>query len=64
MISSWADGIALADVGDAAVMKAIEDASNGRIRVVRAGGPESVPTFQQLVPVRDGLFQMGSTTIA
>ena len=64
MISAWADGIALADVGDVAVMKAIGDTSNGRLRVVRAGGPESVPTFQQLVPTRDGLFDMNSTTIA
>lgn len=64
MISSWAEGIALADVGDVAVMQAIADASGGRIRVVRAGGPESVPSTQQLVPTRDGLFEINSTTIA
>ena len=64
MISSWADGISLEEFGDRNVIQAIEDATNGRVRIARAGGPESVPTFQQLVPMRDGLFEMNSTTCA
>ena len=64
MISSWADGISLEEFGDRNVIGAIEDATGGRVRVVRAGGPESVPSFQQLVPMRDGLFEVNSTTCA
>ena len=64
MISAWAEGISLETVSDRGVIQAIEDASNGRLRVVRAGGPEAVPTFQQLVPTRDGLFDVNSTTCA
>ena len=64
MISAWADGISLEEFGDRNVIRAVEDATGGRVRVVRAGGPESVPTFQQLVPTRDGLFEMNSTTCA
>ena len=64
MISAWAEGISLETVSDQGIIQAIEDASNGRLRVVRAGGPEAVPTFQQLVPTRDGLFDVNSTTCA
>ena len=64
MISSWAEGISLETVSDRGVIQAIDDATNGRIRVVRSGGPESVPSFQQLVPMRDGLFEVNSTTCA
>ena len=64
MISAWAEGISLEEFGDRNVIKAIEQATDGRVRIVRAGGPESVPTFQQLVPTRDGLFAVNSTTCA
>ena len=39
MISSWADGISLEEFGDRNVIGAIEDATGGRVRVVRAGRP-------------------------
>ncbi len=64
MISAWAEGISLEEFGDRNVINAVEQATGGRVRIVRAGGPESVPTFQQLVPTRDGLFEVNSTTCA
>jgi len=40
---------------------AIEKATNGTVKVEYAGGPETVSPFEQLTPVREGVFDMGIT---
>ena len=39
MISAWAEGISLEEFGDRNVINAVEQATGGRVRIVRAGGP-------------------------
>ena len=63
LLSSWSPVLEFANVTEAAVFDTIREKTNGVVDIERVAGPESVPTFEQFVPVRDGLFDALSTTI-
>jgi len=64
LLSGWQPTLAFANITEAAVFDTIRKNTGGLVDIERVAGPESVPTFQQFVPVRDGLFDMTSTTIS
>ena len=61
LLSGWQPTLAFANITEAAVFDTIRKNTGGLVDIERVAGPESVPTFQQFVPVRDGLFDMTST---
>jgi TRAP-type mannitol/chloroaromatic compound transport system substrate-binding protein len=64
LLSGWQPTLGFANLTEAAVFDTIRKNTGGLVDIERVAGPESVPTFQQFVPVRDGLFDMVSTTIS
>ena len=61
MISAWPETSTLNNIRDVSFQEAVAELSDGALIIERAGGPESVPTFEQFDPVREGVFDVLST---
>jgi TRAP-type mannitol/chloroaromatic compound transport system substrate-binding protein len=61
MISAWPETSTLNNIRDVSFQEAVAELSDGALIIERAGGPESVPTFEQFDPVREGVFDILST---
>ena len=61
VLSAWSEALPVVQDFLAAFEPAFEEASGGLLKIELAGDPATVPAFEQLQPVQDGLFDVGLT---
>lgn len=58
LLSAWPEGNTSTDSAVNIYGPAIEAATNGRVKIEWAAGPETVPVFEQVEPLKNGVFDM------